>query len=113
LKEETLVCTLWKTPFGTCCRTVARQSHDDDDDDDDDDFVWILQTINFHTKEDKGDVRLPLTQKLGKIKFFCDITPPDVVDIYFAFILKKEVMNFYKTFLHVYQITQNYTLRVP
>ena len=49
MKEETLFCTFWKTPFGMCYRTVARQSHDDDDDDDDD-FVWILQTLTFHTE---------------------------------------------------------------
>lgn len=43
LEEETLVCTLWKTRFGTCYRTVARRSHHDNDDD----FVWILQTLTF------------------------------------------------------------------
>jgi hypothetical protein len=64
-------------------------------------------------KEDKGDVRLPLTQKLGKIKFFCDVTPPPVVDTYLALFLKKEVMNFSKMFLHIYQTTRNYTVTVP
>jgi hypothetical protein len=46
LKEETLVCTLWETRFGTCYRTVARKSHHVNDDH----FVWILETLNFRTE---------------------------------------------------------------
>jgi hypothetical protein len=46
LEEETLVCTLWKTRFVTCYGTGARQSHHGNDDD----FIWILQTLTFHTE---------------------------------------------------------------